>query len=144
MAVPLDDESRVVIPKTVLSEIAKLTPHQSKLVQTELEKITAAEYTPAKLVYKQYGDLKVFRCGETLRLFGVILENIEAVDDFDHLVILLEISKHEYEQAGVTRQQAQEIQQTFSAIESEADFRAKLTGEILTEADIRSLFENSD
>lgn len=141
MAVPLTDDSRVSIPSTVLSEISKLDSRQSKHVETELKKITAVDYTPSKLVYKQYGDLKVFRCGDEIRLFGVILEDIDVVNDFDHLVIFLDISEHDYTQAGVTKQQAREIQEAFSAIKSEDEFWEKLEGAVFDKEDIRSLFE---
>jgi len=124
----------------VLSEIGALTRRKSEHVQTELEKITAAGYTPSKFVYKQYGDLKVFRCGGEVRLFGVILENVEVVNDFDHLVILLEVSEHDYQQAGVTRAQAREIQSTFGAIDSEMGFWDELDGAVFDEDDISSIF----
>lgn len=140
MAIPLGEECRVSIPTSVLSEIAALTRDQSAHVQTELEKITTAGHTPSKFVYKQYGDLKVFRCGGEVRLFGVILEDVEAVDDFDHLVILLEVSEHEYSQAGVTRGQAQRIQQTFGSIESTEQFWNELDGRVFDADDISSIF----
>lgn len=141
MPVPLDDESRVSIPSAVLTEIAALTRTQSEHVQTELQKITSAGHTPSKFVYKQYGDLKVFRCGDEIRMFGVILENIEAVDDFDHLVILLEVSEHDYQQAGVTKTQAREIQRTFGTIESAEEFWNVLGGAIFDADDINNIFE---
>jgi len=141
VAVPLDDKSRVSIPSSVLSEIAALTPRQAEHIQTELRKITAANYTPSKLVYKQYGDLKVFRCGDEMRLFGVILEDLDIVNKFDHLVILLEVSEHEYEQAGVSKHQARDIQQTFSHIDSKEEFWSRLNGAVFNENDINSLFD---
>lgn len=141
MPVPLDEDSRVSIPASVLSEIAALTRQQSEHVQTELEKITTAGYTPSKLVYKQYGDLKVFRCGDQMRLFGVVLEHVAVVEDFDHLVILLEVSEHDYQQAGVTRKQAQEIHNTFASIDSEEAFRDLLDGVILDRNAISSIFD---
>jgi hypothetical protein len=139
--VPLDEETRVSIPSSVLAEIAALSHSQSEHVQTELRKITAAGHTPSKFVYKQYGDLKVFRCGETVRLFGVILEHIDIVDSFDHLVILLEISEHDYHQAGVSKTQAQAIQHTFGALESEEAFWNELAGSVFDTADLDSIFE---
>ncbi|ERG92889.1 MAG: hypothetical protein J07HQW1_02938 [Haloquadratum walsbyi J07HQW1] len=141
MPVSLDDESRVSIPSSVLTEIAALTRTQSEHVQTELQKITSAGYTPSKFVYKQYGDLKVFRCGDDVRMFGVILENIEVVDEFDHLVILLEVSEHDYQQAGVTKTQAREIQRRFGTIESEDEFWDELEGSVFDYDDITSIFE---
>lgn len=140
MAVPLDEESRVSIPASVLGEIADLTREQSKHVQTELKKITSAEYTPSKFVYKQYGDLKVFRCGDVVRIFGVILENLDIVDDFDHLVIVLEVSEHDYQQAGVTKEQAREIQRTFGDIDSEEAFWNELESAVFDETDIENVF----
>lgn len=142
MPVPLDEESRVSIPTSVLTEIAGLSRTQSEHVQAELKKITSAGYTPSKFVYKQYGDLKVFRCGDEVRMFGVILENIEVVEDFDHLVILLEISEHDYQQAGVTKKQAQEIQQTFGRIDSKEAFWDELDGTVFDRKDIGSIFDN--
>jgi len=139
--VSLDDASCVSIPASILSEIAQLNPDQSKHVQTELKKITSANYTPAKLVYEQYGDIKVFRCGDEMRLFGVVLENIDVVDEFDHLVILLGVSEHEYEQAGVTKKQAQEVQQAFGKVDSETAFWNQMNGRVFDEDDINSLFE---
>lgn len=141
MPVPLDEDSRVSIPASVLTEIEALNRRQSEHVQTELEKITAAGYTPSKFVYKQYGDLKVFRCGDVMRLFGVILENVDVVDDFDHLVIVLEVTEHDYQQAGVTRTQAREIHSTFSSIDSEEAFRDELAGVVFDADDIRSIFD---
>ena len=141
MPVSLDDESRVSIPRAVLSEIAALNHTQSEHVQAELKKITAAGYTPTKFVYKQYGDLKVFRCGDEVRIFGIVLENIELVEGFDHLVILLEVSEHEYQQAGVTKSQAQDMQQTFGKISSEEEFWDNLDGIVFDEDDIDDLFE---
>ena len=141
MPTSLSDDSRVSIPKSVLSEISRLSHTQSDQVHTELRKITSAGYTPTKFVYKQYGDLKVFRCGDEIRIFGVIIENIEVIDDFDHLVILLEISEHDYQQAGVTKSQAQEIQQTFGNIESETSFWNNLDGVVFDEDDINEIFD---
>ena len=141
MPVSLDDESRVSIPRSVLSEIAALNHTQSEHVQAELKKITAAGYTPTKFVYKQYGDLKVFRCGDEVRIFGIVLENIGVVGGFDHLVILLEVSEHDYQQAGVTKSQAQEMQQTFGRISSEEEFWDNLDGVVFDEDDIDELFE---
>ena len=141
MPVSLDDESRVSIPRSVLSEIAALNHTQSEHVQAELKKITAAGYTPTKFVYKQYGDLKVFRCGDEVRIFGIVLENIGVVEGFDHLVILLEVSEHDYQQAGVTKSQAQEMQQTFGRISSEEEFCDNLDGVVFDEDDIDELFE---
>lgn len=140
MPVPLDEESRVTIPSSVLGEISRLDRSQSEHVQTELGKITSAGHTPSKFVYKQYGDLKVFRCGDEIRLFGVILENVDVVDSFDHLVILLEVSEHDYQQAGVTRRQAQEIQHTFATIDTETEFRSALEGAVLDADDIDDIF----
>lgn len=142
MPVSLDHESRVSIPSSALTEIAALNRTQSEHVQTELQKITSAGHTPSKFVYKQYGDLKVFRCGDEVRMFGVILENIGVVDDFDHLVILLEISEHDYQQAGVSRTQAQEIQRAFGTIESEGEFWNELEGAVFDQDDINSLFDD--
>lgn len=141
MPVSLDDESRVSIPRSVLSEIAALNHTQSEHVQAELKKITAAGYTPTKFVYKQYGDLKVFRCGDEVRIFGIVLENIGVVEGFDHLVILLEVSEHDYQQAGVTKSQAQEMQQTFGRISSEEEFWDNLDGVVFDEDDIDDLFQ---
>ncbi|MDG5821955.1 hypothetical protein, partial [Natronococcus sp. A-GB7] len=118
----MDDETRVSIPSATLSEIAALNQFQSEYVQTQLLKITEADYTPEKLVYKHYGDLKVFRCGGEVRLFGVILENISVVSDFDHLVILLEVSEHDYSQAGATKSEANRIQTKFGSIHTEEEF----------------------
>lgn len=140
MPVPLDEDSRVSIPTSVLGEIAELNRTQSKHVQTELKKIRSAGYTPSKFVYKQYGDLKVFRCGGAVRLFGVILENLTIVDEFDHLVILLEVSRHDYQQAGVTKSQAQSIQRRFATMESKTEFWNELDGTVLDENDISSIF----
>ena len=109
MAVSLGDENRVAIPHAVLGEIADLNRNQSEHVQTQLQQITEAGYTPAKLVYKQYGDLKVFRCGDEMRIFGVILENLTYISDFDHVVIVLDVSEHEYEKAGVEKRQARRL-----------------------------------
>lgn len=141
MTVPLDEESCVSIPTSVLADIGALTRSQSEHVQTELEKITTAGHTPSKFVYKQYGDLKVFRCGNTVRLFGVILEYLDFVEDFDHLVILLAVTDHEYQQAGVTKTQAREIQRTFNGIESESEFYDALDGGVFDADDISSIFD---
>lgn len=78
----------------------------------------------------------MFRCGDEIRLFGVILEDIDVVESFDHLIILLEVSEHDYQQAGVTRRQAQEIQRTFTAIDTAAEFRSALDGAVLDADDI--------
>jgi hypothetical protein len=144
VVVPLDDESRVSIPASALAEIANLTRSQSKQVETELKKITSANYTPSKFVYKQYGDLKVFRCGDVVRIFGVILENLDVVDDFDHLVIILEVSEHDYQQAGVTKGQAREIQSVFGDIDSEEAFWNELEGTIFDQSDIRNIFDSEE
>jgi hypothetical protein len=74
-------------------------------------------------------------------MFGVILENIEVVDEFDHLVILLEVSEHDYQQAGVTKTQAREIQRRFGTIESEDEFWDELEGSVFDYDDITSIFE---
>lgn len=142
MTVPLDEESRVSIPTSVLADIRALTRSQSEHVQTELEKITTAGHTPSKFVYKQYGDLKVFRCGDTVRMFGVILEYFDIVEAFDHLVILLTVTDHEYQQAGVTKSQARDIQRTFSEIESESEFYVTLDGGVFDSDDISSIFDD--
>lgn len=143
MPVPLGEETRVSIPTSVLSEISDLTRDMSEQVQTELEKITLADHTPTKFVYKQYGDLKVFRCGDVVRLFGVILENVDLVDEFDHLVILLEVVEHDYHHAGVTKEQARDIQSKFGSIDSAEEFRNELDGTVFDENDINSIFQRS-
>lgn len=74
-------------------------------------------------------------------MFGVILENIEVVDEFDHLVILLEVSEHDYQQAGVIKTQAREIQRRFGTIESEDEFWDELEGSVFDYDDITSIFE---
>jgi len=125
----------------VLTEIAALNRTQSEHVQTELQKITSAGYTPSRFVYKQYGDLKIFRCGDDVRMFGVILGNIEVVNDFDHLVILLEVSERDYQQAGVTKTQARAIQHRFGTVESEGKFWNALEGSVFDYDDITSIFE---
>lgn len=140
MVIPLGEDSCVSIPPTVLSEISELDRSQSEAVQAELEKITSAEHAPSKFIYKQYGDLKVFRCGSVIRLFGVVLENIELVDDFDHLVILLEVSEHDYDQAGASKKQAQSIQDAFGDIGSEQEFWDQLEGKVFDNSDISKIF----
>lgn len=137
MPFSLDDETRVSIPSSTINEIASLNRDQSEYVQTQLLKITEAGYTPDKLVYKHYGDLKVFRCGGEMRLFGVILENISVVPDLDHVVILLEVSEHEYDQAGVEKSQARRLQSEFSGIQSQQEFYHKLDGKLFSSDDIR-------
>lgn len=137
MAVSLDDENRVAIPPSVLGEIADLNRNQSEHVQTQLRQITEAGYTPAKLVYKQYGDLKVFRCGDEMRIFGVILENLTYVSGFDHVVIVLDTSEHEYENAGVEKRQARRLQSKYAGIDSEEDFYRELDGELFDASDVR-------
>lgn len=137
MPVTLGEENGVVIPPATLGKIADLTRGQSEHVQTQLLEITEAGYTPTKLVYKQYGDLKIFRCGDEMRIFGVILENLTYLSDFDHVVILLNISAHEYEKAGVDKRQARRLQSTYSAIESEEAFYDELSGEIFDTSDVR-------
>ena len=139
MPVSLGDENRVAIPHSVLGKIADLTQNQSEHVQTQLLAITEADYTPTKLVYKQYGDLKVFRCGDEMRLFGVILENLTYLSEFDHLVIVLDVSEHEYTRAGVKKQQARRLQGTYSSIESAETFYDELDGELLDASDVRRL-----
>lgn len=137
MPVSLGEENGVVIPPTVLGEITDLTRDQSEHVQTQLLEITEAGYTPTKLVYKQYGDLKVFRCGDEMRIFGVILENLTYLSDFDNVVILLNVSEHEYEKAGVEKRQARQLQRRYATIESEAEFYDELTGEVFDASDVR-------
>ena len=137
MPVSLDDENGVVIPPAVLSEIDDLTRDQSEHVQTQLLEITKAGYTPTKLVYKQYGDLKVFRCGDEMRIFGVILESLTYLSNFDHVVILLNVSEHEYEKAGVNKRQARRLQSRYATVESEESFYDELTGEIFDVSDVR-------
>lgn len=104
--------------------------------------MTTAEYSPTEFVYKQYGDLKVFRCGDEVRLFGVILEQLAVFDGFDHLVIVLEVSEHDYDQAGVTRGQAQELQETFASIDTRTEFREELTGAVFGSDQIDAIFES--
>jgi hypothetical protein len=130
-------ENGVVIPPTILSKIADLTREQSEHVQTQLLEITEAGYTPTKLVYKQYGDLKVFRCGDEMRVLGVILEELSYLSNFDHVVILLDVSEHEYEKAGVDKRQARRLQNTYATIESKEAFYDELTGEIFNSSDVR-------
>jgi len=137
VAFSLDDETRVSIPSSVLTEIASLNRNQSEYVQTQLLKITEAGYTPDKLVYKQYGDLKVFRCGGEMRLFGVIIENISVVSTIDHVVILLAVSEHEYEQAGVEKSQARRLQSEFAAIQTENEFYERLNGRLFDSDDVK-------
>lgn len=137
MPVSLDKENGVVIPPTILSKIADLTREQSEHVQTQLLEITEAGYTPTKLVYKQYGDLKVFRCGDEMRVLGVILEELSYLSNFDHVVILLNVSEHEYEKAGVDKRQARRLQNTYATIESKEAFYDELTGEISNSSDVR-------
>lgn len=141
MPVPLDEDARVSIPSSVLSELSALNRSQSEHVRTELRKITSAGHTPSKFVYKQYGDLKVFRCGDEVRLFGVILEDVAVVDEFDHLVVLIEVSEHDYEQAGVTKQQARELQETFASLDSAAEFWDELDGAVLDSSDLDAIFD---
>jgi hypothetical protein len=135
--VSLGKENGVVIPPTILSKIADLTREQSEHVQTQLLEITEAGYTPTKLVYKQYGDLKVFRCGDEMRVLGVILEELSYLSNFDHVVILLDVSEHEYEKAGVDKRQARRLQNTYATIESKEAFYDELTGEIFNSSDVR-------
>ena len=130
MPVSLADENRVAIPPTVLSQIGDLNRNQSTHVQSKLLEITKAGYTPEKLVYKHYGDLKVFRCGNVVRIFGAILENLTYISDFDHLVILIHISEHDYESAGVERSHANKIQTEYSKINSEKEFYDVLDGDV--------------
>ena len=137
MPVSLGEKNGVVIPPAVLGEIADLTRNQSEHVQTQLLEITEAGYTPTKLVYKQYGDLKVFRCGDEMRLFGVIIENLTYLSDFDHIVILLNVSEHEYERAGIDKRQARRLQSTYAAIESAEAFYDELTGEVFDASAVR-------
>lgn len=137
MAVSLNDDNRVAIPPSVLGEIAELTRTQSEHVQTQLQQITESGYTPAKLVYKQYGDLKVFRCGDEMRLFGVILENLTYVSDFDHVVIVLDVSEHEYGKAGVEKGRAKRLQDKYANIESEETFYQQLDGELFDTSDVK-------
>lgn len=141
MAVSLDDENRVAIPPSVLGKIANLNRDQSEHVQTQLRQITEAEYTPAKLIYKQYGDLKVFRCGDEMRIFGVILENLEYVSSFDHVVIVLDTSEHEYGNAGVEKRQARRLQSKYAGLESEEAFYRELDGELFDASDVRQFLE---
>ncbi|WP_277556193.1 hypothetical protein [Halobaculum limi] len=143
MAIPLDETCCVSIPRSVLGEIAALTRSQSEHVQTELTKLTAADHSPTHFVYKQYGDLKVFRCGGEMRLFGVILENID-IDGigFDHLVLLLEVSEHDYDQAGVSRGQARKLQGKFGSLDSAEEFWEMLDGAVFDEDEIASIFDS--
>jgi len=136
VAFSLDDNTRVSIPSSVIAEIASLNRDQSEYVQTQLIKITEAGFSPDKLVYKHYGDLKVFRCGGEMRLFGVILENISVVSDIDHVVILLEVSEHDYRQAGVEKRQARRLQSKFAAIQTEQEFYDQLEGKLFTSDDV--------
>lgn len=110
---------------------------QAEHVQTQLVEIAEVGYTPTKLVYKQYGDLKVFRCGDEMRLFGVILEHLTYCSDFDHLVIVLDVSAHEYQRAGEIKQQARRLQKKFAAIDSEAALYSELDGTLFDAADVR-------
>ncbi|USZ67927.1 hypothetical protein NGM10_14485 [Halorussus salilacus] len=137
MPVSLDEENRIAIPPSVLGEISDLTREQSEYVQTQLLEITEAGYTPTKLVYKQYGDLKVFRCGDEMRIFGVILQNLAYLSDFDNVVILLGVSEHEYEKAGVEKRQARCVQSRYANIGSEEAFYEELTGELFDTSDVR-------
>lgn len=137
--VSLSDENRVAIPLTVLEQIEDLYPEQAEHVQTQLLEITEAGYTPEKLVYKQYGDLKVFRCGDEMRIFGVILENLAYLEEFDHLVLVIHVSEHDYDRAGVQRKQAQRLQQKYSSIDSREDFYEKLDGVLLDSKDLSGL-----
>lgn len=137
MPVSLDEETRVGIPSSVLGEIASLTRQQSEHVQTQLLKITEANYTPDRLVYKHYGDLKVFRCGAEMRLFGVILEDVSVVPGVDHVVVLLEVSEHEYEQAGVNKIQARRLQTRFAEVQSEDEFRDELDAKLFDATEVR-------
>lgn len=137
MPVSLDEENRVAIPPSVLDEIGELLRERSEQVQTQLLEITEAGYTPTKLVYKQYGDLKVFRCGSEMRLFGVILENLTYLSEFDHLVILLGVSEHEYEKAGIEKRQARRLQNRYANIESDDAFYDELDGDLFDASDVR-------
>jgi hypothetical protein len=137
--VSLGEENRVAIPPEILGKIADLTREQSEHVQTQLLEITAAGYTPAKLVYKQYGDLKVFRCGDEMRTFGVILEHLGYLSAFDNLVIVLDVSEHDYQKAGVEKQKARRLQNKYAAIESESAFYDELDGKLLDSSDVRQL-----
>lgn len=139
MPVSLDNENRIAIPPSVLGTIAGLNRTQSEHVQTQFHQITEAGYTPTKLVYKQYGDLKVFRCGGEMRVFGVILENLAYLSDFDHLVIVLAVSEHEYESAGVERRQAQRLQARYATINSEDEFYNELDGELFDSSKVAEL-----
>lgn len=135
----LGDETRVSIPPTALEGIADLTDEQTGHVLTELVKIAEADYTPTALVYKQYGDLKVFRCGDEMRLFGVIIENLGPYAEFDHLVVLLAVSEHEYKHAGVSKAQARRLQERFTEISSRGEFEQRVSGKLFTAEELRNL-----
>lgn len=137
MPIGLDDENRVAIPPSVLGRIADLNRNKSEHVRTQLQQITEAGYTPTKLVYKQYGDLKVFRCGDEMRVFGVILEDLTYVSEFDHVVIVLDVSDHGYESAGVEKRQARRLQSKYAEIESERELYRELDGELFDASDVR-------
>lgn len=139
MPVSLSDENRVAVPPSVLDEVAGLTREMSEHVQTQLLEITEAGYTPEKLVYKQYGDLKVFRCGDEMRIFGVVLEGLSYLSAFDNVVIVLSVSEHDYQTAGVDRRQARTLQSTFGEIDSEEEFYEKLNGTLLDSSDVAEL-----
>jgi len=74
-------------------------------------------------------------------MFGVVIENIDIVDSFDHLVIVLEISDHDYHQAGVSKTQARAIQNTFGALDSTEAFWNELEGAVFDTTDLDSIFE---
>jgi hypothetical protein len=89
-------------------------------------------------VYKGYGDLKVFRCGDKMRIFGVVVEDISVVS-FDNLVVILEISEHEYESAGITREQADDLAREYGQATTETEFFDVLDARILDAGDLREL-----
>lgn len=139
MAIPLGEECRVSLTPPVLGSIAQLSKTQAEHVQTELCQIVRAGHTPKSLEYKSYGDLSVFRCGDEMRLFGVVLEYVEFMDSFDHLVIIFEVSVHDYDKAGVSRKQAQGLIERFSDIETKQEFYKQLRGDVFDESDILEL-----
>lgn len=123
----------------MLTKITQLNTDQSEAVQTELVKLADSDYSPSNLIYKHYGDLKVFRCGGEMRVFGVILENLSYISDFDNLVIVIHVSEHDYNQAGVQKSQARKLQAKYGGIDSESEFYNKLDGVLLEASDLREL-----
>lgn len=141
MAIPLDTETRIALTPTATSEISNCLSWQKESVHTQLVKIARADHTPDSFVYKQYGDLKVFRCGDVMRLFGVIVENLGSYVEYDHLVIILEVSDHDYDGAGATKQQARALQKRIHDVTSESDLESVVSGKIFTAREIEDLID---